>query len=162
MALTTLSELKTFLGISDSTQDANLEIIRAGVEQEVKIRIKRSLEKAEYIEVVLFANGLGVIDETPIDSITLITNDDGFTYDVDWFASGIIKLATDYTGRVTVVYTGGYASTPADIKLAVLKLAEFYYNKPTGVEAYSFDNINARYSLFAEVSTVDRYMVRRL
>lgn len=141
--LITLQDVKNYLQIEESTQDAQLTQMIKSVEAQVKKTLGRELESAERTEYY-DGDGKGIIlvKEFPITAVaslyddpdrdygsdTLISSDDYIWGQVDGLAPGAIRLDLGFFYRsqknVKVTYTGGYTTStlPEDIKMALIKL----------------------------------------
>jgi len=145
--LVTLDELKTYLRITGTEEDQRLEQIRSAAESEVKRYCKRAFEYGNYTEETEAIGGIVWLTETPVESVSEIKTSEGATltiYRLDKGA-GMIVLEQNYTGPVKVGYTGGLQNIPPDLKLAVMRLAEFYNVKAEGVAAENIGELKATY-----------------
>lgn len=145
--LVTLDELKTYLRITGTEEDQRLEQIRSAAESEVKRYCRRQFEYGNYTEETDAAGGVIWLNETPIESVTSVTIEEGEALTVRkvYALSGLVVLEQSYTGMVEVTYTGGLSTIPDDLKLAVLRLAEFFYSKTAGVSAENVGELRATY-----------------
>ena len=146
--IVTLEELKMYLKIQGAEEDARLEQIRSAAEDEIKRHCGRNFEKGTYTELCYASGGLITLRETPVSEIQSVeTHPLAERLSVLYFdgESGIVELEQAYTGPVRVVYVGGYETPPSDLKLAVLRLAEFFYTKAAGVESESVGELKASY-----------------
>lgn len=131
-ALTTLANVKVFLGITNTNSDTILNELISKISAECELITSRKLIAAAFTE---YFDGdrrdTFRLRNFPINSITSIHDDygrdygadtlvpsDDYTFDAD---DGIVKI--DYqTGRgrnnVKIVYNGGYSTTPQDLELA--------------------------------------------
>jgi len=145
--LVTLDELKTYLKITTAEEDQRLEQLRSAAESEAKRYCGRQFEKGTYTEETDAAGGVIWLNETPIESVTSVTTEAGEALTVRkvYKDSGLVVLEQSYTGMVEVQYTGGLSTIPDDLKLAVLRLAEFFYAKTAGVSAENVGELRATY-----------------
>lgn len=103
MALVTLSDTKTHLGITGATEDARLTELQAGVESWFKGQCRQELEAATYTE---FYEGLGVralrLRQKPVRSVTEVRIDpDGFYgQGVSAFSGDALIAGVDYALRL--------------------------------------------------------------
>ena len=150
--LVTLSELKAYLKITTDEEDERLELIRSAAEDAVKRYCGRSIEYAQYTEVVECSRGMCWLRETPVESVLSVTTLEGEELTVLFVnkAIGVVELAQNYSGYASVEYTGGYITIPSDIKMAVLRLSEHLYSKPAGVTSESIGELKAGYESFPQ------------
>lgn len=136
--LTTTANLKTLLGISSTSQDSLLALIKASVEQFAKTYTGRDLLVTAYTEYYDGDDGAILrVNQHPIVSVTSIHTDpardfeaaslvpsDDIIGDARSYALGFIELLTYRFLRgmksVKVVYSAGYATVPADLSQAVM------------------------------------------
>ena len=158
----TLDELKTYLKITTTDEDARLEQIRSGAEKIVKQYCNNEFKHDTYEEEVYVENGLLHLKNTPVENIEYIKTSEGteLQYDIIFLSAGIVKLQSSYTGLAKVKYVGG--ETPDDIKFATLRLAEYLYNKPAGVASESVGELKAVYELPDVWQVLDRYRKVRI
>lgn len=160
--LVSLSEAETYLG-SLNNQSERITTLLQLAERRVKSFCGREFEKSTYTERVVFSDGIGWVNETPLLSINSITHRDGFTVSVREFSEdGFIELWEGTNSIYTVNYEGGYEIVPDDIKLAVLRLMEYYLNQSEGVNSYSFEGTNVKFGTPENVETILVPYVRRL
>jgi len=167
VALTTLSEYKTYAGITTTATDTRLTTLVSAADAFVKRYCGRSFESGPYTQVY---NGTGdeslQLTEYPVTSITSVTQKftDGTTSVLDSdtyrFESVTGLLYRTFTGRgryvrqdstswrndtepaqrfgnayiwskgyqnYTIVYVGGYATIPDDLKLLVWKIVDWWF-----------------------------------
>jgi uncharacterized phiE125 gp8 family phage protein len=143
MALITLAELKTFMSVTDASQDTLLQIFVDSTDAFVKNYTHRALESAEYTAEIYDGPGTPMLTlkeypVTEIDEIiqwdeevelsTDITDSDGYYLKDDY---GIVYHRTCWDrgrGIITATYTAGYATIPSDLKHACLACATFFVN----------------------------------
>jgi len=139
-ALVTLADVKTFLGIQNiSTSDAILEIVIEAVSASIVNEAFPDLKSATYTAEKYDGTGKSYLylDHYPVTAMTTVV-EDGVTLvkDTDYFVDmdeGLLEKAryswpgydsqavwTTSKQGVVVTYTAGYATVPADIKLACL------------------------------------------
>lgn len=134
--LVTLSELKSFLGITDSSQDAKLQVFLDSVEASVINFCDVSFVPVPVTLEVHDGNESDTIipDYIPLISVQAVklgTEADGsggdpLTAGRDfYFNENLIRLRNHVTpffrGSLAVSYTHGYETVPADVKLAVMQ-----------------------------------------
>lgn len=165
MALTTLTQVKTKLGISGTSEDAVLTALVAQADRAIKTWTRRSLESTSSVE---YPRGYGTktlrlreqpvtsVTEVRIDvtrvftsSLTLLTADvdykliNGMLYRLNgvWPAAreNRIGLLADALipsdGVIKVSYIGGYATLPDDLVLAADMLVAHLYKMRQDGEA---------------------------
>jgi hypothetical protein len=138
----TLAELKTKLGISDSTQDTKLEnsITNASrlIDQITGTFFYTKTLTTEKLDVFgpsdtglqIKANGLKIYCPAPVLTITeLLQNDEALTEDEDFFiykSIGLIDKKTYWTSErkgISITGTIGYSAYPKDINEICLIIA---------------------------------------
>lgn len=148
MSLTSLSNVKTKMGLSVSTYDDVLNALIVQVDTTIKNHLGRSIEEASYTE---YPFGYGTkrlrLKEKPVTAITSVRVDTSrlftasntlLTVDVDYkLIDGMLfrlngtwppavenkwglltNAVVPSTGIIQVVYTAGYSTVPDDIVLA--------------------------------------------
>ena len=98
MSLTSISAVKTLLGISDSSQDTLLTQLLAGVDATIKQALRRDIEQATYTE---FYSGDGTevlaLNQYPVSSITSIHEDpDGYFTESAFTSDDLLTADVDY------------------------------------------------------------------
>lgn len=169
MGLTTVANVKTYLGIAGSADDALIENLIDRVTNFVQKYCNRKFTKSNYDE---YYDGSGtgylLLPNYPIDSVTLLEIDDITKASTDYAIytdSGMIRLKngqfTDGILNVHVTYTAGYANVPKDLEQACTEIVAMkYYSRGTekfGVTARSFGEggtISYEKTLPAEIKSV--------
>ena len=147
--LITLATYKTAEGIQSTKDDAKLELLIDSVSQLVKTYCNATFvdyytnAKTEYFNInyneafIQLEEGPVVMgDDAPVvserldftSSYTTLTQDQDYYVDTD--LDSIYRIGTPWPkgpGAVKVVYKGGYATVPADLKLAVIDLVTYYH-----------------------------------
>ena len=147
--LITLATYKTAEGIQATKDDAKLELLIDSVSQLVKTYCNATFvdyytnAKTEYFNInyneafIQLEEGPIVMgDDAPVvserldftSSYTTLTQDQDYYVDTD--LDSIYRIGTPWPkgpGAVKVVYKGGYATVPADLKLAVIDLVTYYH-----------------------------------
>jgi len=149
--LITLADYKTAEGIQSTKDDAKLELLIESVSQLVKTYCGNSIldfyttTKTETLSIN-WASNIVQLTESPVNTVssvkerenlsdsytTLVENTD---YYVDLATDSIYRVNSNGTaknwsngpGAVKVVYKAGYATVPADLKLAVIDLITYYH-----------------------------------
>lgn len=135
MALTTLAENKTYMGITDTSQDTIIEIIRPAIEQaiinycECKFEstvVTNELHDGQKNDVIVPKN----FPLISVQAVIVFVDADGaggsaLTPKDYSFTENAIVLRTMHTpfarSCVRIDYTHGFASVPSDVKLAVFE-----------------------------------------
>ena len=149
--LTTLNEYKDAEGISTPKDDQRIISLVTSVSQLVKTYCGNSIidyytsAKTEYININ-WDTHIVQLTESPVTSITSVEERSGYNqsyislttgnydYYLDEATDSIYRTTNGYSyknwaqgpGAVKVVYNAGYATTPADLKLAVFDLITYY------------------------------------
>lgn len=145
MALATLAQLKTQLGIvnSETKYDSKLTMFLNAASSWVETYCDRRFESQSYVELI---NGnranYFITDQWPIISVTELR----ISSSRDWASSTSLIPATDYGiasdgigityypgylpqgyDNVKITYVAGYATIPYDIQLGCIWAAEWFY-----------------------------------
>lgn len=143
MSLTTLQDVKDWLGITDSSHDTTLGIINAAMNDAICNYCETDFQKHENVTEILDGNRSDMIcpRETPILSVSELwfwVETDGSggelldpsDYQVLSEAIVIPNLQTPkYRSKIKVVYSWGYESVPSDVKLCALQAAEAEFRR---------------------------------
>jgi len=140
--LISISEFKSYEGITGFTEDGKLNLIIPSVSALVRNYCGKSfnqyfaVDKTEYFS---FRFDMDVLfpSECPVISITSLAADYGDGYEVVTASEYGIDLKIDTirlkngkfpigVSTVRLVYKGGYATIPADLKLALIDLINYY------------------------------------
>lgn len=148
--LCTLADLKTMLGITDTSQDAYLAMALTAATSAIQSYCDQTFFQGTYTEV-LDGNAVGLnsgwleVSERPVQSLTSVTyNPDdstisttytgsNFHYDpntgfIRWLSSSTSGRAFDYGFRkLAVIYSAGYSSIPSDLSVACASVAAGLY-----------------------------------
>jgi hypothetical protein len=132
--LASLADLKSFLGISTTDNDTLLTEILEYVDQYVKTYTGRSFEEAAVSNEIFNTNGLKrifAVKEPPIkesptptvtyDGVAVSTDDYEILYDEGLFVFDSPPARA--VKKLLISYTGGYATIPADLQLATIKIS---------------------------------------
>lgn len=188
MALFTVDELKTYLGLSGTGDDAYLAQLVSGVNSSVLKYLRRSIEAAEDTTEYHSGNGRNrlYLKNRPITAITGVWVDhkgyfgqapdafdvvdtllvQGVDYVVESTSqdeanqSCLIKLSAAFEGggsvwgsgigNIKVTYDHGYASVPADLKLACFMICAAVRSARKAGLQYSSESLGSySYSLMA-------------
>ncbi len=175
MALFTLTELKTFLGISGTTEDAQLTPMVAAVNAWVLKYLDRGIEKTTYTGELYDGTGTAslILRNYPVSAVTkvLIENEELKAVDYDdrvesgtdgyWIKdadTGILFRSSCWPrgrGLIKVSYTAGYDEIPDDLKYCCYRIASYLRNvqKKPGLVAESLGSYS--YSLAGPQSGLD-------
>ena len=146
--LITIDEYKEYEGITSSNEDLRLEKLIPSVSQLVKTYCGNSIidffsvDKVETFNLQWHTSFVQ-LTESPLISITQVEERlnpsadyavlDAADYYSDLETDSVIRLSGSVEknwntgpGSVRVTYRAGYASTPADLKLAVIDLVKYY------------------------------------
>ena len=147
--LITLSEYKTYQGITSDKEDTKLNELIASVSQLVKTYCGNSFvdfystDKVEYFSLD-WDTHIVQFTESPVNSIASVetrTNPESSyetlassTYYLDTNTDSLLRLqGSSYKnwprgpGAVKVTYRAGYSDTPEDLKLAVVDIITYYH-----------------------------------
>ena len=148
--LITLADYKTAEGIQSTKDDAKLELLIESVSQLVKtycnatfvdyytnaktelfnINYSESFIQLEEGPVVTTVGNKPVVYERENTTSSYNTLTEDTDYYIDEGLDSIYRLDTTFPkgpGSVKVVYKAGYATVPADLKLAVIDLITYYH-----------------------------------
>lgn len=167
--LITVEEAKVFLEESDSSHDAQITAILAGLDTYIKKYMNKSIEQTTYIELY---DGSGekelLLDNYPIISITALSDDidkDNKKYNsviasgeiLIHKTSGIIELYnqsfTESQKNIYIKYIAGYttATIPNDLKMILYEMIskkwKDYQDKRYGMVSKSVLDENVSFSL---------------
>jgi hypothetical protein len=140
--LVTKTEYKTYMGITSTNSDSEIDFLIPKVSDLVKSYCRRTfVDYYSNIKVEFFDGGFReiLLKETPVVSVSSVaySDDYGKTYTnlvkfTDWVVQGdsIISINTpvfpEAINGYKVSYFGGFDPIPGDLKLAVLDLIEYY------------------------------------
>ena len=150
--LVTLEEYKDAEGINTTKDDTRLSALIVSVSQLVKTYCANSIidfystNKTETFNID-WSSHIVQLTESPIVEVSLVQERDSYQesyttltttaheYFLDEKTDSIIRTNAGNTyknwprgaGAVKVIYKAGYASTPADLKLAVIDLITYYH-----------------------------------
>lgn len=145
MALVTLAQVKAQLDITgvNANQDTKLDLFREAAEAWLLGYLDRQIESGSVTdyqhgdranEILLRQFPVTAVAELRIDSAHLFTATDTLVAATDYGiaddGNGIVLYNRVFPAgynNIKIVYTAGYTPVPADIKIAVLWLAEWFY-----------------------------------
>lgn len=140
MDLITLEEYKAYKKIGNPEKDDVLQAIISSVSNLIKVYCGRTfidhyaIPKEEIQSVTAGRTAL-ILEEIPLGVVSGVNNagtDITSEIKIDTQAGIIFKADGGYftpgTDIITITYTGGFAETPADIKLAAFELTDYYAN----------------------------------
>jgi uncharacterized phiE125 gp8 family phage protein len=181
MALLTLEELKTHLGITDTSQDDMLQDIVDAIDPLFKGYLGRDIELTTYTSELYDGPGtnLLVLNQAPIVSVTSVLvfdteyeavtleertegTDGYYIKDAD---NAILYRWTPWPrgrGMIEVTYSAGYETIPADITLAA-KIAGEYFEalhgnagiRSEGLGSYSYSLASGIGEMYGELGIPD-------
>lgn len=169
MALLTVSEFKTFAGITDDSEDDVLQIYVDAADKFIKTYCNCDFETTVYTNQLLDGPGTPclVLDDTPIQSIEEILeydevvssvddlDDDGY-YIKENRPYGVYHTLCWSSGRDTIKisYTAGYETIPSDLKLAAYLVTSYFRNMATkqGIRGESLGSYS--YSLSSDIMSM--------
>ncbi len=140
--LVTKAEYKAYLGITSTNSDAEIDFLIPKVSDLVKTYCRRTfIDYYDEAKTETFDGGFSelILKESPVVSVNSvsISEDFGQTYTkltkfVDWVQKDDMVVSTktpvfkQLINGYKVTYFAGYEIIPADLKLAVLDLVEYY------------------------------------
>lgn len=139
--LTTLPNVKSWLGLTANTDDTLLSRMVTALSQYIQTWLNRQIASASYAET---RDGTGrnrlVFADYPVTAVSSVTVDGvpipastGVTVPGYFFDDKSITLRgyvfTKGQGNVVLSYTAGYASTPVDLEQACIELIAFRYRE---------------------------------
>jgi hypothetical protein len=165
--LVTKAEYKAYLGITSINSDAEIDFLIPKVSDLVKTYCRRTfVDYYDEVKTEIFDGGFKqiILKETPVVSVNSVaySQDYGKTY------TNLVKF-TDYVTRddyvmslspmgftqsingYKVSYFAGYETVPADLKLAVLDMVE-YYSRNNGA-VHSSRDLNPNTTQISYVSS---------
>lgn len=124
MAICTLEEVKTYLGITWSSEDTLLNSLLSSTEEtilkmlwvssliESEVTEKHTYKKQPYILRWICPHWVVKVNSTPLEN-----------YDLSWFQLRFSDLVSPNDWwKINISYMDGYATIPSDIKLAQLQM----------------------------------------
>jgi hypothetical protein len=156
ISLVTKAEYKAYMGISSTNSDVEIDFLIPKVSELVKSYCRRTfVDWYADAKIEFFDGGFKtlLLKETPLANVVSVARSTNYgkTYTnltkyTDWVNQGdtIVSLApggfSELINGYRVTYTAGYdlPDLPADLKLAVLDLIE-YYSRNSGVVKSSRD-----------------------
>ena len=137
MAYPTLADVKTYLGLTTTDDDARLTLIISWTEALIHAYLGRNLNEATYTHKSYKPVSDNIqLDNYPVSSITSITID-GETKtlaDYDLVEDVGIVYGDFTTGDfVTIIYVGGYATLPTPIEDCFYAIIEDRYKEYKGI-----------------------------
>jgi len=140
--LVTKSEYKTYMGITSTNSDSEIDFLIPKVSDLVKSYCRRTfVDYYSNIKVEVYDGGFKelLLKETPLVSIASVqySSDYGKTYTTltkftDWVQKddSVVSIAhsvfPEAINGYRINYFAGYDSVPGDLRLAVLDLIEYY------------------------------------
>jgi len=139
VAYPTVADVKTFLGITSTDDDARLTLLVSWTEELIHKYLGRNLNTNTYTQLAYKPQTeIFQLDNYPVDSITSITIDDvlqtlteyDLTLDIGTLYGDFIESET-----VSVVYVGGYATIPPLVVDVFYAVVEDRYNEYKGTSS---------------------------
>lgn len=165
--LATKAEYKAYMGITSTNSDAEIDFLIPKVSELVKTYCRRTfVDYYDEAKIEVFDGGFKqiILKETPVVTVNSV----GYSADFGKTYTSLVKF-TDYVVRddyvlslnpngfaqqingYKVVYFAGYETVPADLKLAVLDLVE-YYSRNNGA-VHSTRDLNPNTTQISYVSS---------
>ena len=136
MTYPTLSDVKDYLGVTDTDDDSRLTLLIAWTEELIHMYLGRNLNETSYTQTAYKpATELIQLDNYPVASLTSVTIDDVVETLTDFdLVTDIGAVHGDFIlGEViSIVYTGGYATIPPLIIEVFYQVVEDSYNEYKG------------------------------
>jgi hypothetical protein len=147
--LCTLADVKTYLGITDTNSDAVLTAMVTNVSALIESYCNRTFASTAYVET---RNGTGGMQlfmrQGPVISVSAVSIDGiaqvpaptpttlGYIVDEDtiWLRNAAFTRGIQ---NVTVSYTAGYGSIPADVIQSCIEVVAYHYAKRTRIDKSS-------------------------
>lgn len=133
--IATLQELKQYLWITWTEQDAILEILINSSNQMIETYIWRKIEADDYVEhfnwtkqPYILVRYYPIIEVYEIKEEDKIIDDTNYIIETKRWKINFNFLTRRWFQNYTVSYRWWYETIPADLKLASLKLSSKYYN----------------------------------
>lgn len=157
--LSSLVEIKVFLGISDDSQDTLLNQLSEEVDNLIKKSCGREFEFGTYTKTIRsddFDNPI-FLKEIPIDKINSIKIDnEDVTENIDIFLNnktGELRLnwlAMLHNQKLEISYEGGYNTIPAGLKSLFNDLVAYKYyksSKDSTIDTEKIDSLSIKYNI---------------
>ena len=161
--IVTLEEVKQFLKITDTSQDQYLSKLQEGAEAYIKEYCGREFENGIHEALIWVENEFGFLPDPPVTDVTSVANESGTELTTYTYTPyGAIKVDGVNHELLVVTYTGG--STPEDIKLAVLRMVEYLYQKAEAIHSQNFEGVNVSFSEAPNFvrEVLDNHKIKRL
>jgi hypothetical protein len=153
--LTTVANVKLWLGVASGTDDTLLARLVSGVSAWIQEWLGRIIGSAPYTDT-LNGNGKTVLAflRYPVTAVTSVTIDglvipartvlggSGFYFDADFLYLDGYCFTQNSRQNVVIVYTAGFAATPLDLEQAAIELIALRYKDKDriGVSSKSIGN----------------------
>lgn len=129
--LTTLDNVKKYIGITDTAEDGLLNMLIAAASQAIETYCNRVLTEHECVEDVqlIHSGGIVMLSGYPVSAVTIKdANGQQVTDFVLAARSGMLTINAA-PGVYTVEYTAGYQTIPADLEFACIQLVAAMYDR---------------------------------
>lgn len=172
--LTSTADVKTYLGVTHSTDDTLIGRLVSAASQWFEAQTGRVFSSTSYDEVQDGCGGRVIVPSYyPLISITslkvdgvAITASTAYGVDGYYIDGDVIRLRGHYVstgiGNVELAYVAGYSATPKDVAQAVIEMASLMYRERTRVgqqtATISGESVNFYYAPPARVvAAVEAY-----
>lgn len=158
MAFATYQDLEDRLRVTfDAAEQVQATALLDAATALVKAAAGQQIDQVNNDTVTLYGTGTGVLllPEIPVTAVSTVVDWDGstLTFDTDyrWTTQGVLIRLTAATWRagghiITVTYTHGYASTPADLQAVTVEAAARAWSTPAGaVKAETIGSYSVTY-----------------
>ena len=130
----TKTEVKSYLGISANTYDTVLDFLVSGCVAFVESQIRRKIDSANYTELHNGGKPKYFVRNSPMTAITSVKYNNGTQHTPSWQTVDLENVTFEENGivhapglpcgsrNIEIKYTGGYATTPADLAFVIVQL----------------------------------------
>jgi len=165
MDLTTLDDVKSYLGISGNGSDELLGTLIAAASEAIESYCGRKFASAAVVEYHDGGHTFLVLSRFPVSSVSAIYTDPSGRFSpgtlvpascyVVYGEAGLVVLTSGVfpagARAVKVSYTGGYASVPADIgQAATMLVATWYTRSREGADGLASQSVGSYSASFRE------------
>lgn len=130
----TKTEVKAYLGITSNAYDTALDFLVSGCVAFVESQIRRKIDSASATELHNGGKCKYFIKNTPMTALTSVKYNNGTQHTPSWQTVDLDNVVFEENGvvhapglpdgfrNIEIVYTGGYATTPADLGFVIVQL----------------------------------------